>query len=38
VTFKNGFSIERMSFETGDTFVLDGNVKKVEERWLIEGI
>jgi hypothetical protein len=38
VTFKNGFIIERMSFETGDTFMLDGNVKKVEGRWLIVGI
>jgi beta-lactamase regulating signal transducer with metallopeptidase domain/HEAT repeat protein len=38
VTFKRDVTIEGQTFRAGDTFDLDGNLKEVEGRWLIEGI
>jgi len=38
VTLKKGFTVEGKTFKQGETFDLDGNVKKVEDRWLIVGI
>ena len=42
MTFKEAFTVgegpKAMSFKAGDTFDLDGNVKKVGNRWLINGI
>ena len=35
---KKGFTVEGKTFKAGETFDLDGNVKKVEDRWLIVGI
>ncbi|MBN2456454.1 MAG: M48 family metalloprotease [Sedimentisphaerales bacterium] len=38
ITLKESFSIEGRTFEAGETFVLDGNLKKVDGNWLIVGI
>ncbi|MHC4642860.1 MAG: HEAT repeat domain-containing protein, partial [Planctomycetota bacterium] len=35
---KKGFTVEGKTFKAGEAFDLDGNVKKVEDRWLIVGI
>lgn len=35
---KKGFTVEGKTFKAGETFDLDGNLKKVEDRWLIVGI
>ncbi|MBA7603106.1 hypothetical protein ES703_10210 [subsurface metagenome] len=38
MVLKRGFTIEGQTFKAGETFDLDGNVKKVGDRWLIVGI
>jgi len=35
---KKEFTVEGKTFKQGETFDLDGNLKKVEDRWLIVGI
>jgi len=38
MVLKKGFTVKGETFKPGDTFDLDGNLKKVEDRWLIVGI
>lgn len=38
MTFKEDFTIEGKTFKKGETFDLDGNLRKYENRWLITGI
>ena len=38
VTFGREFSLKRQTFRKGDTFVLDGQLRKVGDRWMIVGI
>ncbi|RKY10162.1 MAG: hypothetical protein DRP66_00370 [Planctomycetota bacterium] len=38
ITFKEDFTIEGKTFKKGETFDLDGGLRKYENRWLITGI
>jgi hypothetical protein len=37
-TLKEDFSIEGKALKAGDTFELDGNLHKYDDKWLITGI
>lgn len=38
VVFKEEFTIEGQTFKPGDTFDLDGGLRKYGDKWLITGI
>ncbi len=38
VTFKEDFNFGKTTFKEGDTFDLDGNLRKYDDKWLITGI
>jgi len=38
VTFKEDFNFGKTTFKAGDTFDLDGNLRKYGDKWLITGI
>jgi hypothetical protein len=38
ITFKEDFTIEGKTFKAGETFNIDGNLRRYDDKWLITGI